>query len=72
LLPVFHKLGLPAGHADRNSEGQAMLDWIYDHGAFYHRYFWHIWNNLTPTGYATLLTSVGVFGWIAMKGKKRH
>jgi hypothetical protein len=49
-----------------------MLDLAYDHWMFYQRYLWTMWANLGPTGYATLLTSVGVFGWIAMKGKKRH
>ena len=49
-----------------------MWDAVYDYWSFYQRYFWTQWANLGPSGYLTVLTSVGVFGWIAMKGRKRH
>ncbi len=49
-----------------------MWDWVYEHIHFYHNYVLRMWHNLGPTGYASVLTFVGVFGFIAMRGKKRH
>lgn len=49
-----------------------MWDTITDHLHFYYRYLWNAWQSLGPSGYVSVLTFVGVFGFIAMKGKKRH
>ena len=49
-----------------------MWDWAYEHWHFYQKYAMGMWHNLGPTGYASVLTFVGVFGFIAMRGKKRH
>jgi hypothetical protein len=49
-----------------------MWDWVYEHAHFYHHYVLRMWHNLGPTGYASVLTFVGVFGFLAMRGKKRH
>ena len=39
---------------------------------FYQRYAINWWNGLGPTGYITLLSMVGVIGYITMlKGSKR-
>jgi hypothetical protein len=52
--------------------GHTMWDWLFDYWVFYNRYFWTQWDHLGPTGYTTILTTVGVFGYIAMKGRKRN
>jgi len=49
-----------------------MFEWMYDQGHFYYRYAWHAWANLGPVGYASILSTVGIFGFLAMAGKKRH
>lgn len=49
-----------------------MWIWITDHGHYYYRYLWQAWQNLGPIGYVSVLSFVGIFGFIAMKGKKRH
>lgn len=49
-----------------------MWYWISDHWHFYSRYVMNAWYGLGPVGYVSILTFVGVFGFIAMRGKKRH
>lgn len=49
-----------------------MLEFVFDYWMFYNRYFWTWWANLGPAGYTTVLTSVGVFGFLAMRGRKRN
>ncbi len=49
-----------------------MWDWTYDQANFYYRYAWHAWETLGPVGYASVLSFVGIFGFLAMKGQKRH
>ena len=49
-----------------------MVDSFYDHLNFYQRYAVNWWNHLTPTGYVTLLSLVGIIGYLTMlKGPKR-
>lgn len=49
-----------------------MWDLLDDYGHFYYRYAWNAWDSLGPIGYVSVLAFVGLFGFIAMKGKKRH
>lgn len=49
-----------------------MWDWLFDYWAFYNRYLSTQWANLGPSGYTTILSCVGIFGWLAMKGRKRN
>jgi hypothetical protein len=49
-----------------------MSHWIFDYGRFYYRFVWDAWQSLGPMGYVSVLTFVGVFGFLAMQGKKRH
>jgi hypothetical protein len=49
-----------------------MWDVIYDHWIYYCHAAWRAWQSLGPIGYVSVLTFVGVFGFLAMKGKKRH
>lgn len=49
-----------------------MWDWLYDHGHYYQRALEHWWNTLGPVGYVSVLLFVGVFGFVAMKGRKRY
>lgn len=48
-----------------------MYETIYDCWLYYGKVLADFWRNLGPRGYGTLLTSVGVIGWIMMKGSKR-
>jgi hypothetical protein len=45
---------------------------IDDYWRYYHHALWQAWQSLGPTGYVSILSFVGVFGFLAMKGKKRH
>jgi hypothetical protein len=45
---------------------------IDDYWRYYHRFVWDAWQSLGPNGYVSILAFIGVFGFIAMKGKKRH
>jgi hypothetical protein len=50
----------------------AMYDQFNEYVNFYHKYAVTWWNHLGPTGYLTLLSLVGVFGYVMMlKGPKR-
>jgi hypothetical protein len=49
-----------------------MWEWTYSQANFYYRYAWQSWEALGPIGYVSILMFVGVFGFLAMAGKKRH
>ena len=49
-----------------------MWEWAYNYWQIYYRYAWNAWHGLGPTGYVSILSFVGIFGFLAMKGKKRH
>jgi hypothetical protein len=48
-----------------------MWDWVFDYGNYYYREAWRAWQTLGPSGYVSVLTFVGAFGFFAMRGKKR-
>lgn len=39
---------------------------------WYRDYFLECWADMGPTEYGILLISIGVFGWLLMKGGARH
>jgi hypothetical protein len=43
---------------------------VYDHYLFYQRFLLNWWENLGPAGYTGLLLTVGIIGWITMRGPK--
>lgn len=52
--------------------GRSMVETFYDSVYFYQKYAIDWWNRLGPTGYLTLLSIVGVIGYLSMlKGPKR-
>jgi hypothetical protein len=40
--------------------------------AFYGRYFSDQWNHMTPIKYATMLLTIGAFGWLLMKSANKR
>lgn len=44
-----------------------MLDVVYDHVHFYHRFALGYWHNLGPDGYAAILAGVALLGYALMK-----
>jgi len=49
-----------------------MVETFYEYMYFYQRYAINWWNNIGPVGYVTLLSLVGIMGYIMMlKGPKR-
>lgn len=44
-----------------------MFDWFFDYQHYYQKSLIASWNNLGPTEYVTILTTVGVVGWYLMR-----
>ena len=49
-----------------------MYEMVTEHVRIYQKFAVHSWNHLGPTGYVTLLSLVGIIGYLTMlKGPKR-
>jgi hypothetical protein len=49
-----------------------MIDLVYDHLDFYHRFAIGYWHNLGPDGYAAILAGVALLGYALMKSGAHH